>query len=105
MLAEKLHDIEDRLGHTPRKSLELLAQETAVSKCSARRATQLLKLRPHKTTVTHALQPHDPAGMVHFCSWFIQSVVGGEIDSQLAFFSDDAWFHLQGYINTQNNRY
>jgi hypothetical protein len=23
----------------------------------------------------------------------------------LTFFSDEAWFHLQGYINTQNNRY
>jgi hypothetical protein len=24
---------------------------------------------------------------------------------QLIFFSDEAWFHLQGYINMQNNRY
>jgi hypothetical protein len=32
-------------------------------------------------------------------------VVEGEIDLQLAFFSDEAWFHLQGYVNTQNNRY
>jgi hypothetical protein len=23
----------------------------------------------------------------------------------LTFFSDEAWFHLQGFINTQNNRY
>jgi hypothetical protein len=53
----------------------------------------------------HALQPRDPASTVHFCSWFLQSVVKGEIDPQLAFFSDEAWFHLQGYINTQNNRY
>jgi hypothetical protein len=29
----------------------------------------------------------------------------GEIDPQLTFFSDEAWFHLQGYINTQNKRY
>jgi hypothetical protein len=27
------------------------------------------------------------------------------MDPQLALFSDEAWFHLQGYINTQNNRY
>jgi hypothetical protein len=24
---------------------------------------------------------------------------------QLTFFSDEAWFHLKGYIDTQNNRY
>jgi hypothetical protein len=28
-----------------------------------------------------------------------------EIDPQLTFFSDEAWFHLQRYINTENNRY
>jgi hypothetical protein len=53
----------------------------------------------------HALQPCNPASRVHFCSWFLQPVVKGEIDPQLTFFSDEAWFHLQEYINTQNNRY
>jgi hypothetical protein len=36
---------------------------------------------------------------------FLQSVIEGEISPQLTFFSDEAWFYLQGYINTQNNRY
>jgi hypothetical protein len=72
---------------------------------SARTATQLLKLRPFKTTAIHTLQPHDSASRVCFCSWFLQSVVEGEVNPQLTFFSDEAWFHLQGYINTQNNRY
>jgi hypothetical protein len=53
----------------------------------------------------HTLQPHDPDSKVHFCSWFLQSVIEDEIDPQLTFFSDEARFHLQGYINTQNNRY
>jgi hypothetical protein len=57
---EKLDDIGARLEHTPRKSLKRLAQEAGVSKFSARTATQLLKLRPYKTTVIHALQPRDP---------------------------------------------
>jgi hypothetical protein len=98
-----------RLEHTPRKSLKRLAQETGVSKFSARTATQLLKLRPYKTTIIiiiiHALQPRDPASRVNFCNWFLQSVVEGEIDPQLTFFFDETWFHLQGYISTQNNRY
>jgi hypothetical protein len=65
----------------------------------------VLKLRPYKTTVIHALQPLDPASKVYFYSWFLQPVFEGEIDPQLTFFSDEAWFRLQGYINTQNNRY
>jgi hypothetical protein len=45
VLTEKLrvHDIGARLQHTPRKALKHIAQETGVSKSSARTATQLLK--------------------------------------------------------------
>jgi hypothetical protein len=42
------------LEHTPGKFLKHLAQENGVSKSSARKATQLLKLRPYKITVNHA---------------------------------------------------
>jgi hypothetical protein len=91
---EKADDMGAKLQHTPRTWLKRLAQETVVSKPSARMATQLLKLKPYKTTHTRALQPRDPASRVHFCSWFLQSVVEGEIHSQLTFFSDEAWFHL-----------
>jgi transposase len=48
---EKLDDIGARLEHTPTKSLKHLAQETGVSKSSARTAIQLLKVRPYKATV------------------------------------------------------
>jgi hypothetical protein len=76
-----------------------------VSESSERRAKQLLKLRSSKATVNHTLQPHNSANRVHFWSWFLQSVIEGEIDPQLTFLSDEACFHLQGYINTQNNPY
>jgi hypothetical protein len=106
VLTENLDGTGARIKYTFRKSLKCLAQETGVLKSSARTAIQLLKLRPCKTTVIQALQLRDPAGRVHFCSWFLQSVVEGEIDLQLTFVSDDACFHLQGYIvNMQNNRY
>jgi hypothetical protein len=101
----RLDDKGARLEHTPRKSLKCLAQETEVPKYSARKASQLLTLRPYKTTVIQALKPRDPASRVHFFCWFLQSVVKGEIYPQLTFFSDEAWFHLQGYINMENNCY
>jgi hypothetical protein len=105
LTVEKLDDLGARLEHTPRKSLKSLAQETGVSKYSWRTATQLLKFRPFKTTAIHTLQPHDSASRICFWSGFLQSVVEGEVDLQLTFFSDEAWFHLQKYINTQNNHY
>jgi hypothetical protein len=63
---EKLDDIGAKLEHTPTKSLKSLAQETGVSKSSAGRATQLLKLRSYKTAVILTLQPCNPASRVHF---------------------------------------
>jgi hypothetical protein len=58
LIKVKLDDIGARFEHTnmPRKSLKRLAQETGVSKSSARTATKLLKRRPYKTRVIHALQ-------------------------------------------------
>jgi hypothetical protein len=38
----------------------------------------------------HALQQRDPVSRVHFCIWFLQSVVEGEINPQLTFFIDEA---------------
>jgi hypothetical protein len=103
---EKLDDIGARLVHTPRKSLKHPAQETKVSKSSARRATQLLKLKSYKTTVNHLrLAATWSSWQDSFFSWFLQSTVEGEIDPQLTFFSDEVWFRLEGYINKQNNRY
>jgi hypothetical protein len=98
---EKSDDTGARLEHTPRKSLKRLAQETGASESSARSWTQFLKLKTYKPPVIHALQPSDLARGVHFCSWFLQSVGEGEIDPQLILYSDEAWFNLQGYINTQ----
>jgi hypothetical protein len=54
----------------------------------------LLKLRPYKTTVIHALQPRNPASGVNFYSWFLQSAVESEIDLQLTLFPDDASFQF-----------
>jgi response regulator of citrate/malate metabolism len=65
---EKLDEIGARLEHRPRKSLKCLAQETGVSKSSARRSTQFLKLKRYKTTVIHTLQPRNPAVAVGFYS-------------------------------------
>lgn len=58
---EKLDEIGARLEHFPQKSLRLIAQETGISKTSARNATILLNLKPNKTAVVHKLQSCDPA--------------------------------------------
>lgn len=102
---EKLDEVGERLEHTPKKSLRRLAQETGISKTSAWKATKLLKLKPYKVIVVQELQPRDYEIRVNFSNWILRNVNDRVIDPHLIFFSDEAWFHLHGYVSSQNNRY
>jgi hypothetical protein len=67
LTVEVLDNIGARLEETsPRKSLKWLAQETGVSRTSARKATKLLELQPYKTMIVHALKEHDPVARINF---------------------------------------
>ena len=57
---ETLDEIGERLEDTVQKSLKRLSQETGVSVSSVQRATKLLKLKPYKIPVVHALHQPDP---------------------------------------------
>jgi hypothetical protein len=95
---DKLDDTGATLEHTPRKSVKCLAQRL---ECQS-----LVQEGQHNCwSLAHALQPWNPASRVPICNWFPQFVIEGEIDLQLAFFTDEAWFHLQGYVHIQNNHY
>jgi hypothetical protein len=63
---ENLDETGATLKDTPQKS--------DVSKSSAANFTKLLKFRPCKATVVHALQPCDPASMV-FCNWLCSQLM------------------------------
>jgi hypothetical protein len=76
-----------------------------VSKSAAHVATNLLKPKPYRTTVVHQLLPPDAEARINDCRWFQQSVYDGMIDPDLVSYTDDAWFHLSGYVNSQNNPY
>jgi hypothetical protein len=102
---ETLDEIGARLEHSPRKSLARLAQQAQVSKTTAWRATKNLHLLPYKIAQVQVIEEGDYGRRTHFCNWFLQAVHDGVLDPKLTFFTDEAWFHLSGYINAQNNRY
>ena len=94
---EKLDDIGARLEHSPKKSLRQLAWQCGIS------ATKALHLKPYHTTDVHKISETDNCSRTWFCNWLMNTVVDGQVDSQLTFFSDEAYFHLSGYNNLQNN--
>jgi hypothetical protein len=94
-----------RLKHSPRKSLARLAYQVEVSKTTAWRATKNLHLWPYEITQVQVIEEGDYGRRTHFWNWFLQAAHDGVLDPKLTFFIDEAWFHLSGYINAQNNRY
>ena len=102
---ETLDEIGASLECIPTKSIPKLAQQVGISESSAPRATKLLKLKPYKCTSVHSLKHGEPVSRLHYCEWFHFPVNDGLIDPQLLFFSDEAWFHLNGRVNTHKCRY
>jgi hypothetical protein len=49
-----------------------------------------------------SLHPPDYQERVNFCNWFIREMNDDVLDQ--TFFSDESWFHLDGFVNSQNYR-
>ena len=49
---------------------------------SVQRATKLLKLKPYKIPVVHALHQPDPNKILRFCNWVLEKVNSGELDAK-----------------------
>jgi hypothetical protein len=49
-----------------------------MSKLSAQTATNILKLKPYKTTIVHKLQEHNSANRINFCNEILQFINDGE---------------------------
>jgi hypothetical protein len=47
----------------------------------------------------------DHEARTKFVNWYCEGVCVGEIYRHLILFSDEAWFHLGGHLNSQNTRY
>jgi hypothetical protein len=63
-----------------------------------------LRLHPYKITVVQKLKPGDSAKWVAFCKWGLDFLGReGEDILNVTFFTDEAYFHLSGYTNSQKS--
>ena len=100
-----LQNVTNTLQRSPRKSLRRLSQESRLSLTSTQRAVHKLNFFPYKVHVVHELKHQDTNQRVKFCQWFERFVTDRGVDVlDYTFFSDEAWFHLAGYANSQNSR-
>ena len=103
---DNIEDVGNRMLQSPSKSIRRLSQQTGISRTTCQVILKKdLKLTPYKISVVHQLKPADAPARIAYCNWFQNEVESGLLDPGLYFITDEAWFHLSGYVNSQNNRY
>jgi hypothetical protein len=98
-----LHNIQMAIIRSPHKSLRKLSAQMGISLGSAHTVVRkMLKFYPYRMQVFQELIPGDYAKRDDYCRWFKNLIRGniGVLDQ--VFFTDEAWFHLSGYVNSQN---
>lgn len=57
---------------------------------------------PYRVRVVHGLKPVDASQRIQFCGWMLKILHNGLVDPQLLFITDEAYFHISSYINSQD---
>lgn len=105
LMAEKVAEIQADILSTPSLSIRRLAKQSGVSKTRIHKLLRVeLGMYPYRATQTHQLLPHDHEARAFFCEWISNVVENDPNFLGHCFFSDEAWFHLDGYVNSQNSR-
>jgi hypothetical protein len=60
-------------------------------------------MHPYRVSVIPQLNPNDNVARLRYCHWFNENLNNDNI-LDLTFFTGEAWFHLSGYVNSQNYR-
>lgn len=102
---EKLTEIQGEILAHPTLSVRKLSQQVGICKTTVHKVLRNdLGLYPFRATVTHQLLPADHAARVHFCEWYTNLTENVPHFAETCYFSDEAWFYLDGFVNSQNSR-
>jgi len=102
MSEETIHDVKEQLLVSPSKSLQRLSQETNHPYSTCQRAAKKAKLCAYRVSCVQELLPMDHKKRVWFCLWIKYFLTQNPGILDVTFLTDEAWFHLSGYINSQN---
>lgn len=101
---EVVANVQEHMLRSPQKSIRQLSQQVGVSYSSCRRVLkEELHMHPYKVSVVQELHPRDFIARVQYCQWFLEHLNDNAVLDK-TFFTDEGWFHLNGYINSQNYR-
>jgi hypothetical protein len=102
MSENTVHDVANQLLASPRKSLRVLSQEIRLSRSTCQRAAKKAGLRAYRFKVVQELKQQDYDKRMTYGRWFQTFIDENPVILDYTWFSDEAWFHLSGYVNAQN---
>ena len=77
---------------------------SGISRASCAKALHTnLHMHPYRVLVVQQLYPRDYQQRILYCQWFNEHLNNNDL-LDLTFFTDEAWFYLSGYVNSQNYR-
>ena len=102
---EVVSDIQQQISRSPLKSTRRLSQQVGLSRTTCQRVLKSLNMRAYRITCVQELKLPDKDKRLQYCRWLLSMVEEGCLNPLLYFMSDEAWFHISGYVNSQNTRY
>ena len=104
--SENIVVVRETIGRIPHHSVHCHRVSLGLSETSVQRIlSKDIQFYPYKIQVTHALHEHDYVNRVNFCQTFLQLINQNQELVNNLLMSDEAHFHLSGFVNKQNFHY
>lgn len=102
---ENIEAVNNSVTNNPLQSIRRRCSSLGITKSSMQRILKSdLKLFPYKIQSTQALLPRDPEQRLQYSTRFLDMNRSDENFIKNLIMSDEAHFHLNGYVNKQNCR-
>lgn len=102
---ENIAAVSDSVSESPSTSVRHRAQELGLSRSSTHRILRIdLHLHPYKVQLRQQLRVGDHQQRRTFAAWALNQLDEDGQFFKKIIFSDEAHFHLEGYVNKQNCR-
>jgi transposase len=101
---EAIANVRQVMEEAPRTSVRRLSQQVQLSTSTCHNILKKdIHLYPYRLQAVQQLLEADYPVRVEYCHWFLNTM--NENLLNWSFFSDESWFYLDGYVNSQNMRW
>lgn len=102
---ENIAAVRESVAEMPGTSIRHRSQELGLSRSSLHTILRKdLHLHPYKIQLTQALQPADHERRRNYSNWMLEAIENDPEFWKKIIMSDEAHFHLGGFVNNQNSR-